>query len=71
MTRPSLAQIQARARAEATRLQARARQAAKDNQRRMEQRIRALTCNGRHPLTKAQIEQLARESTSYLRTRLR
>ncbi len=67
----SLAQIRARARAEAARLQARARQAAEDNQRRMQQRIRALTCNGRHPLTKAQLEQLARESASYLRNRLR
>lgn len=71
MTQPSLAQIQARARAEAARLQTRAQQAAKDNQRRMEQGIRALTCKGKRPLTKAQIEPLARESTNYLRNRLR
>lgn len=71
MTRLSLAQIRMRTQAEAARVQARAAQAAKDNQRRIEQRIRALTCNGKHPLTKAQIEQLARESASYLRTRLK
>ena len=71
MTRPSLAQIKARARAEATHLQARARQVAKDNHRRMEQRIRVLTFNGKRSLTKAQIEQLARESRNYLRNRLR
>ena len=68
--RTSLAQIQARARAEAARIQARARQAARDNQRRIEQRIRALSCNGTRPLTKIQIEQLGRESARYLRMRL-
>ena len=68
---PSLATIQARARAEASRLQARAQRAARDNQRRIEGRIRALTCNGTRPLTKAQIDQLMRESASYLRSRLK
>ena len=55
--RSSLAQIRAKARAEAARIQTSARQAAFDNQRHLEQRIRALTCNGTKPLTKAQIEQ--------------
>ena len=70
MTRLSLATIRARARAKASMLQARARAAAEANQRRMKQRVRALTCNGKHPLTKAQIQQLARESASYIRNRL-
>ena len=67
----SLSSIRARARAKASQLQARARQAASDNQRRMEQRIRAMTCNGTRPLTKSQIAQLGRESASYLRNRIR
>lgn len=71
MTQPSLSLIKARARARVARLQSRAQQAAKDNQRRIEQRIRALTCNGKRSLTKAQVEQLARESTNYLRNRLK
>lgn len=71
MTRLSAGQIRARVRARAAQLQARARSAARDNQRRMEQRIRALTCDGKHPLTKAQIEQLGRESARYLRMRLK
>ena len=71
MIRPSLAVIRARARREAARLQSRAQQAARDNQRRTQQRIRALTCNGTRPLTKAQIDQLAREGANYLRNRLR
>ena len=69
--RSSLASIRARARAKASQLQARARQAAAENQRRMEQRIRTLTCNGTRPLTKFQIDQLARESASFMRNRLR
>ena len=69
--RPSLAAIQARARAKATQLQARARQVARDNQHRVEQRVRMLTCNGTRPLTKAQLDQLARESASYVRSRLK
>ena len=69
--RPSLGAIQARARAEASRLQARAQQVARDNQRRMEQRVRTLSCNGTRPLTKAQRDQLARESASYMRSRLK
>lgn len=68
--RSSLAQIRAKARAEAARIQTSARQAAFDNQRHLEQRIRALTCNGTKPLTKAQIEQLSRESARYFRMRL-
>ena len=68
---PSLAAIRARARARASQLQARARQVARDNQRRIEERIRVLTCNGTRPLTKAQLDQLARESANYLRSRLR
>lgn len=71
MTRLSLAQIQAQARARASQIQACARRAAEENQRRMEQRIKALTCNGEHPLTKAQIEQLGRESAAYLRNRIK
>ena len=68
--RSSLAQIRAKARAEAARIQTRARQATLDNQRHLERRIRALTCNGTRPLTKAQIEQLSRESARYFRMRL-
>lgn len=71
MAHPFLAQIKAQARTRASQIQARARRAAEDNQRRMEQRIKALTCNGQHPLTKAQIEQLGRESAAYLRNRMR
>lgn len=69
--RPSLSQIRAQDRMRLSALQARTRQAVCDNQRRVEQRVRALTCNGRRPLTKAQIEQLGRESARYLRSRLR
>lgn len=69
--RPSLAAIQARARAEASRIQARARQVARDSQHRIEQRVRTLSCNGTRPLTRAQLDQLARENASYVRSRLK
>lgn len=59
------------ARAQASRIQSRARQAAQDSQRRVEQRVRALTGNGARPLTRAQIQQLGRESAEYLRNRLK
>jgi len=52
-------------------MQAQARQVVRANQRRVEQRVRTLTCNGRRPLTTAQIEQLRRESASYIRSRLK
>jgi hypothetical protein len=71
MIRPSIAQIKAQAQARASQLQARARRAAEDNQGRLEQRINAMTCNGQYPLTKAQIEQLGRESATFLRDRMR
>ena len=69
--RPSLSQIRATARLQVSRLQSRARQAAQDNQHHMEQRIRSLTGNGRRVLTRAEIEQLGRESARYLRNRLK
>jgi len=68
---PSLSQIQARARAEASRIQARARQVAQDAQRQMQQRVRTLTSDGTRPLTRSQIEQLGRESASYIRSRMK
>lgn len=69
--RPSLSQIRATSRVRLAKLQTRARQAVRNNQRHVEHRVRALTGNGRRPLTKAQIEQLGRESAQYLRSRLR
>ena len=69
--RPSIAQIRMNARAQAARMQSRARQAAQDNQRRVEQRVRALTGNGARPLTRTQIQQVARESAEYFRNRMK
>lgn len=69
--RPSLSQIRSRARTQLSRLQSRARQAVRDNQRHVAQRIRSLTHNGTRPLTRAQIEQLGRESARNLRNRLK
>ena len=69
--RPSLASIRASARSRASQLQSRAQQVARDNRRRMEQRVRAMTANGTRPITKSQVEQLARQGASYVRSRLR
>ncbi len=69
--RPSLSQIRANARIQVSRLKSRAKQAARDNQRYLERRIRVLTGNGTRPLTKAQIEQLGRESARFMRNRLK
>jgi hypothetical protein len=69
--RPSLSQIRSQARARAAQLQFRARQAAQDNQRRVEQQVRAITGNGTRPLSRAQAEQIARDSVRYLRNRLK
>lgn len=69
--RPSLSQIRSQARARVAQLQFRARQAAQDNQRRVEQQIRSMTGNGARPLTRAQAEQIARDSARYLRNRMK
>jgi hypothetical protein len=69
--RPSWPQIRSNARRQVARLQARARRAVQDNQRHMEQRVRSITNNGARPLTRSQIEMLARESASRLRSRLK
>ena len=70
-SRPSIAQIRTHARAHAARIQSRAHQAARDNQHRVERRVRALTGNGARGLTRAQIQQLARESAEYFRNRMK
>ena len=69
--RPSHSQISVTARMQVSRLQSRARQATRDNQRHVEQQVRSLTGNGTRPPTRAQIEQVGRESARYLRNRLK
>ena len=69
--RPSLSQIRSQARARVAQLRSRARQAAQDNQRRVEQQVRSMTGNGTRPLTRAQVEQIARDSARYLRNRMK
>jgi hypothetical protein len=71
MTRvPSLAQIQAQARAKAAQVETRARQAARDLERFNEQRLNSLTCDGTRVPTQAELERLAREGADYLRRRM-
>lgn len=69
--RPSLAQIRMNARAQVERIQSRARQVAQDNQRRVEQQIRTMTGNGSRPLSRWQLEQIARDSANYMRNRIK
>lgn len=69
--RPSLAQIRMNARAQAARIQSRAQQVARDNQRRVEQQVRIMTGNGARALSRQQLEQIARDSASYIRSRMK
>ena len=69
--RRSISQIRANVRSQVARLESRARQAIRDNQRRVDSRVQAMTCGGARPLTRAQIQQLARESASYIRNRMK
>ena len=67
---PSLAQLQAQARARAAQIESRAKAAAKDLERYNRQRLDSLTCNGTRVPTKAELERLAREGAEYLRRRM-
>lgn len=69
--RPSLSQVRLNARGELSCIQSRARQVARDNQRRVEEQVRTMTGNGARPLSRWELEQIARDSANYIRSRMK